>query len=80
MEASKEETCRGVAAVLAAVGAHRMVVGHNRQPGGRPRSRCGGTLHMIDVGLSRCDHRSMCRLLQLHSACRGSLPMKIVGL
>jgi len=61
VEAPKQETCRGVAAVLAAAGAHRMVVGHNRQAGGRPRSRCGGTLHMIDVGLSRCDHRSMHR-------------------
>lgn len=39
---------------LAALGARRMVVGHTTRRGGAIESRCGGRLHVIDVGIA--DH------------------------
>lgn len=51
--ASSEDTCASVTEVLKAVGANRMVVGHNVQFGGRAHAPCGDRLHMIDVGISR---------------------------
>ena len=43
--------CAELDVVLRAVGARRMVVGHTVQAKGM-RTRCGGRLHLIDVGVS----------------------------
>jgi len=45
------EICAEVERVLAAVGANRMVIGHTVQMRGM-RAKCGGKLHLIDVGIS----------------------------
>jgi len=48
----EDEACAEVRAAVASVGdgAHRMTVGHNIVP--FIATRCGGALHMIDVGMS----------------------------
>ncbi len=43
--------CDELGAVLAKVGARRMVIGHTIQERGMA-TRCGGGLHLIDVGVS----------------------------
>lgn len=45
------EVCDEVNRVLTATGANRMVIGHTVQSGGM-RTKCGGKLHLIDVGMS----------------------------
>ena len=45
------EVCDEVNRVLTAAGANRMVIGHTVQSGGM-RTKCGGKLHLIDVGMS----------------------------
>ena len=45
------DVCDEVNRVLAAAGANRMVIGHTVQTRGM-RTKCGGKLHLIDVGMS----------------------------
>jgi len=51
LDRSESRVCIQLAAVLAAVNATRMVVGHTVQEGGA-RSRCGGAMVLLDAGLS----------------------------
>ena len=52
--------CSALRTTLEAVGAWRMVVGHTIVPGHtHALSRCGGLLHMIDVGMSRAYYGSL---------------------
>eukprot|EP00873_Tetraselmis_striata_P044889 jgi/Tetstr1/465153/TSEL_009876.t2 len=45
--------CSRLVGVLQTVHAQRMVIGHTVQADGRLHTRCGGRLHLIDVGISR---------------------------
>jgi len=45
--------CNHVSGVLQAVHAKRMVIGHTIQESGMVGTRCGGLVHLIDVGMSR---------------------------
>lgn len=47
------EACAELERSLDRLGAVRMVVGHTTRRDGRIASRCGGRLHVIDVGISR---------------------------
>ena len=51
MNEDEAAVCAELDVVLRAVGARRMVVGHTVQAKGM-RTRCGGRLHLIDVGVS----------------------------
>lgn len=48
---AERAACAAVRDTLAAVGAHRMVIGHTPQD--QVLTRCGGQLHVIDTGISR---------------------------
>lgn len=50
-EGAERDACAELDSILALVGARRMVVGHTVQPRGMT-TRCGGRLHLIDVGIS----------------------------
>ena len=57
-DAPANGACADLEAVLAATGAHRMVVGHTVQPSGI-RSACDGRLWRIDVGMARFFRKAM---------------------
>lgn len=44
--------CSDVQRVLSLFGAARVVVGHTVMDRGRFKTRCGGAVHLIDVGMS----------------------------
>uniref|UniRef100_A0A7S0X0G7 Calcineurin-like phosphoesterase domain-containing protein n=1 Tax=Chlamydomonas leiostraca TaxID=1034604 RepID=A0A7S0X0G7_9CHLO len=52
VSAEEEQVCDTVAAVTAALGVGRIVVGHTIVEGGRIANRCGGALLMLDLGVS----------------------------
>jgi hypothetical protein len=49
---SEEEACPKLRRALDLLAANRMVVGHTTRRDGRVLSRCGGALHVIDVGIA----------------------------
>lgn len=49
---AERHLCSNVQRVLALFGAARVVVGHTVMPWGRFKTRCGGAVHLIDVGMS----------------------------
>ena len=51
LEGDDDDVCDEVNRVLTATRANRMVIGHTVQSGGM-RTKCGGKLHLIDVGMS----------------------------
>lgn len=51
LESERSGMCSDVQQVLQLFGAARMVVGHTIV-GGRYKTRCAGTVHLIDVGMS----------------------------
>jgi hypothetical protein len=50
-QGAERDACAELESILKLVGARRMVVGHTVQPRGMT-TRCGGRLHLIDVGIS----------------------------
>jgi len=50
-QGAERAACAELESILTLVGARRMVVGHTVQPRGMT-TRCGGRLHLIDVGIS----------------------------
>lgn len=54
VQAPEVDACPALEKSLTALGARRMVVGHTTQRDGRIHVRCGGRLHVIDVGIA--DH------------------------
>jgi hypothetical protein len=50
--APESEVCPRLAEVLASTGKARMVVGHTTRMDGRILTRCGGRLHVLDIGIS----------------------------
>jgi len=70
--------CSPLRATLQAVGAWRMVVGHTIVPDhSQPLPRCGGMLHMLDVGMSRAYYGSLAawRCQQLGGGWAAALPL-----
>jgi len=53
VSAPESEACPALARALDALGRDRMVVGHTTRRDGRIQTRCGGRLHVIDIGISR---------------------------
>ena len=49
---SEEEACGAAREIVKRLGVRRMVVGHTVTTSGVIETRCGGLIHMIDVGMS----------------------------